>query len=121
MASLSPACTAGWKRSGCSPEPLPRRAIDRHDAPTVPHAGAVDMVDARDRAVFHREGETRLRVEAERQTERGADRASMRHRYDVAAAIVVEHGMNRPRDPLHDIDKTFTTGSALMCRRVPEA
>src|ERR1044071_735165 len=79
------------------------------------------MVDARDRAVFHRERETRFRLQAERQPERGADRTAMRHRDDVAAAIGVENAMDRARDPLHDIDKALAAWGALMRRRMPEA
>ena len=59
--------------------------------------------------------------EAERQAERGADRAAMRHRDDVAAAIGVEHAMDRARDPLHHIDKALAAGRALMRRGMPEA
>ena len=68
-------------------KPLPRRPVHRHDTPAVPHAGAVDVVDPRDRAVFHRECETRFRIETERQPERCADRAAVRHRDDVVTGI----------------------------------
>src|SRR3954468_354307 len=105
MASSWRTSMAGSKRNGCLPEGLARRGGDRYDAPAMPHAGAVDMIDARDRAVFHRERETRFRLQAERQPKRGADRAAMRHRDDVAAAIGVENAMDCARDPLHDIDK----------------
>src|SRR4051794_29010514 len=121
MASSWRACMAGSKRNGCSPEGSARRAVDRYDAPAMPHAGAVDMIDARDRAVFHRERETRFRLQPERQPERGADRAAMRHRDDVAAAIGVENAMDRARDPLHHVDEALAAGGALMRRRVPES
>src|SRR6266446_7948619 len=81
--------------------------VDRDDAPAVAHAGAVDMVDAGDRAVFHREGEARLGVEPEREAEGGADRAAMCDGDDVAAAIGLDQRMDRARDPLHHIDKAL--------------
>ena len=60
------------------------------DAPAVTHARPVDVVDAGERAVLHREGEAGLGVETERQAERGADRAAMRDGDDVAAAMLLE-------------------------------
>src|SRR4029077_2458050 len=74
-----------------------------------------------DRAVFHREGEAGLGVEAERETERGADRAAVRDYDDVAAAIGLDQQMDRARDPLHHIDEALAARDAFMCGRVPEA
>src|ERR1051325_7907079 len=59
------------------------RAVHGADAPAMPQAGPVDMVDASDRAFFHRQGEAGFRFEVEREAERGADRAAMRDGDDV--------------------------------------
>src|SRR3954452_18531619 len=83
--------TLSRRRADCQRARLTRRAVHRNDPPAMPHAGAVDMVDASDRAVFHREGEAGFGFEPEREAERGADRAAMRDRDDVTAAIGVEH------------------------------
>src|SRR6266704_1808536 len=85
------------------------------------HAGAVDVVDPGDRAVFHREGEAGFGFETERETERGADRAAMRDGDDVAAAMRLDQRMDRPRDALHHVDKALTARRALNRRGVPEA
>src|SRR5437763_13786369 len=84
------------------------------------HAGPVDMVDAGDRAVFHREGEAGLRFEAEREAERGADRAAMRDRDDVMPAIGIEHLVDRARHALHRVEEALAARRALMRRRMPE-
>src|SRR5713226_10686643 len=95
---------------------LSLRAVDRDDAPAVAHARPVDVVDAGDRAVFHREGEAGLGFEPEREAERGADRAAMRDGDDVAAAIGLDQRMDRARDPLHHIDEAFAARDAFMRR-----
>src|SRR5205807_1748833 len=59
------------------------RAVHGDDAPTMPHARPVDMVDAGDRAILHREGEAGFRFEVERETERRADRPAMGDGDDV--------------------------------------
>src|SRR5712671_6469102 len=87
----------------------------------MPHAGAVDMIDAGDRAILHRESEARLGFEPEREAKRGADRAAMRHRDDVATATRLEQLVDRARYPPHYIHEAFAAGGALMRRRMPEA
>ena len=74
--------TAELTHSGRSP----RRAVDGHHPPAVAHARALDPVDAGDRAVVDRKGEGRLGIKSERQAQRRADRAAMRHGDDVSAA-----------------------------------
>jgi hypothetical protein len=44
-----------------------RRLVHSRDAPAVTHAGAVDPVDAGDRAILDREGEGGFGMEVERQ------------------------------------------------------
>src|SRR5258708_9074309 len=83
------------------------------------HAGAVDVIDAGDRAIFHRESEARLGFEPEREAKRGADRAAMRHRDDVATATGLEQLVDRAPHPLHYIHEAFPAGGALMRRRLP--
>src|SRR5258708_19065348 len=85
----------------------------------MPHARAVDMVDAGDRAIFHRESEARLGFEPEREAKRGADRAAMRDRDDVATATRLEQLVDRARHPLHYIHEAFAARRALMRPRMP--
>src|SRR3954462_3418757 len=107
---------ADWQRAR-----LTRRAVHRNDPPAMPHAGAVDMVDASDRAVFHREGEAGFGFEPEREAQRRADRAAMRDGDDVAPAMDIEHKVNGAGDPLHHVDKALAAGRPLLRRGVPEA
>src|SRR3954454_1479756 len=100
---------------------LTRRAVHRNDAPAMPHPRAVDMVDAGDRAVFHREGEAGFGFEPEREAERRADRAAMRDGDDVAPAMCIEHKEDGAGDPLHHVDKALAAGRPLLRRGVPEA
>src|SRR5829696_6274232 len=109
------------ERPGPAELALARRAVDGDDAPAVAEAGAVDVVDAGQRAVLHRERETGLRLEAEREPQGGADRAAMRDGDDVAAAVWVENRVDRARDALHHVDEAFAAGRPLMRRRVPKA
>src|ERR1051326_965879 len=97
------------------------RAVHGDNAPAMPHAGPVDMVDAGDRAVFHRKSEARFRFEVEREAERRADRAAMGDRDDVMPAMRVEHPMDGARDPLHHVDKALAARGALMRGGMPEA
>src|SRR5437660_9379307 len=96
------------------------RAVHRDDAPAMPHARPVDMVDAGDRAVFHRKGEAGFRLEFKREAERRADRAAMRDGDDVAPAMRVEHPVDGARNALHHIDKALAARGAFMRRRMPE-
>src|SRR5438067_13087148 len=101
-------------------EPHLGRAVDRDDAPAMPHARPVDVVYAGDRAVFHRKGEAGFRLEVEREAERRADRATMRDGDDVAPAMRVKHPVDGARNALHHIDKALAARRALMRRRMPE-
>src|SRR5215470_16108816 len=67
-------CVLGFGNPGSA-----RRAIYRHDTPTVAHPRAVKPVDAGDRAILDREGERGFGIEAECQRQCGADRAAVRY------------------------------------------
>src|SRR5262249_28683289 len=73
------------------------------------------------RAILGREGEAGLRFEAERQAEGAPNGAAMRDGDDVAAAMLVEYVMDRPRDALEHVDKALAARRPLVCRRMPEA
>src|SRR5262249_59506395 len=73
------------------------------------------------RPCLGREWEARLGWEAERQPEGAANGAAMRDGDDVAAAMLVEHVMDRPRDALEHVDKALTAGCPLVRRGMPEA
>ena len=74
----------------------PRRLVYSDNAPAVTHAGAVDPVDAGDRAILDREGEGGLGMEVERQRQSGADGAAMRDGDDVASGMCLDQPVNCP-------------------------
>src|SRR6202035_3788587 len=90
------------------------RLVNSHDAPAVTHAGAVDPVDAGDRAILDREGERGFGVEIERERQSGADGAAMRDGDDVASGIGLDQPVNRPGHPLDDRSEALAAGWGLV-------
>src|SRR5262249_19148653 len=94
---------AQYRTAGrCAQMPAPAllcstsRMVDSGNAPAVTHAGAIDPVDAGDRAIFDCERQRRLRIEFESQRQRGADRAAMGDGNDVAPGMCVDQPVDRP-------------------------
>src|SRR5215471_10768779 len=108
-------CVLGFGNPGSA-----RRAIYRHDAPAVADPGAVEPVDAGDRAILDREGERGFGIEAERQRQSGADRAAMRNSDDVVPRIALDQLVDRSRDPLDHRDKALAARRGFMGRGVPK-
>src|SRR6516162_2613492 len=108
-------CVLGFGNPGSA-----RRAIYRHDPPTVAHPGAVEPVDAGDRAILDREGERGFGIEAERQRQGSADRAAMRHSDDVVPWVGLDQLMDRARDPLDHRDEALAARRGFVGRGVPK-
>src|ERR1700748_3066491 len=86
---------------------LPGRLVHSDDTPAVAHAGAIDPVDAGERAILDCEGESGFGIEVERQCQCRADRAAMRDGDDVAAGMGLDELVDRTRYPLDHRDKTL--------------
>src|SRR3569833_378679 len=100
--------------------------VDRDDAPVAGVAGiaievALDVIEPGQRAIVDGEGEGPLRLAAERQRERGADRAAMGDRDDVAAAIEPGQPRHRLADAVDHLVEALAAGRRLVRRRQPEA
>src|SRR5215472_18261985 len=108
-------CVLGFGNPGSA-----RRAIYRHDTPTVTHPGAVEPVDAGDRAILDREGERGFGIEAECQRQSGADRAAMCNSDDVLPGIALDQLVDRARDPLDHRDEALAAWWRLVRRGVPK-
>src|ERR1700736_1755855 len=76
--------------------PAAGRLVPPRAPPAVTHAGAVDPVDAGDRAILDREGEGGFGMEVERKRQSGADRAAMRDGDDVASGMCLDQPVNCP-------------------------
>ena len=78
--------------------------------------------DSGDLAALDRLTEFRrsIGLKAERQAQGAADRAAMRDRDDVAAAMFLGQLEDRPRHPGHHVDKALAAGNTLMRRGMPE-
>src|SRR5215472_10443923 len=121
MDGFSLAISGVWRRVlGFGNPGSARRAIYRRDASTVAHAGAVEPVDARDRAILDRESERCFGIEAERQRQSGADRAAMRNSDDVLPGIALDQLVDRSRDPLDHRDKALAARRGFMGGGVPK-
>src|SRR6516162_4323905 len=114
--------TAGvWRRVlGFGNPGSARRAIYRHDAPTVAYPGAVEPFDAGDRAILDRESERGFRIEAERQRQSGADRAAMRNSNDVVSGIALDQLVDRARDPLDHREEALAARRDFMGGGMPK-
>ena len=75
----------------------PGPVVDGHDAPQAGSAVGGEMIDPRQRAVLDGEGERCLRRQSQCQPERGADRAPVRHRDDILAAMLEVQPLDRRR------------------------
>src|ERR1700749_129499 len=93
---------------------LPWRLVYSFDAPAVTHAGAVDPVDAGDRAILDCERERGFGMEVERQCQRGADRAAMRDGNDFLSGMRLDQLVDGTRHPLDHRNETLAARRGLM-------
>ena len=77
------------------------------------------MVDAGDREVVDAECQRAFRIEAERERERGADRAPVGHGNDVAACVLRRPAGDGGGDPLDHVDEALALRRGHMGRRNP--
>src|SRR6185437_15510203 len=97
-----------------------RRAVDGNDAPAMTHAGAVDMVDAGDRAILDCKGERGLGIEAEGQRQCSADRPPMGNGDNVLPGMRFDQAMDGGGHAADHLDKALPGGGRLVRRRMPK-
>src|SRR5262245_30711092 len=94
--------------------------IDRDNAPRRAAGGAVQVVYARDGAGVDREAEDALRIDAERDRERGPDGPAMDHGDDVAAGMLGRDARDGAADPRHHVLEALAARRPLAGGRMPE-
>ena len=78
------------------------------------------MLDQGDRDVVDLEAHRRLGMHVEGMRQRRADRAAMRRRHDVAAAILVGQPLDRAHRALAQVDEALAARRPELRRRQPE-
>ena len=72
------------------------------------------MIEPRHRTIVDIEGETFLRLTAERKPDRGPDRAAMRHHDDVPARLFGIDAFDRAASAVIEVHKTLAAGRDLV-------
>src|SRR6185295_14521452 len=97
-----------------------RVLINRDNAPRGAFGGAVQVVHARYGAGIDREAKNTLRIDAERDGERGPDGPAMNHRDDVAAGMLGRDARHGAADSRDHVLEALAARRPLGGGRMPE-
>ena len=118
--SACTACSSRRRATAVRDHQFARHVVGEGHAPGVRRIGLFEMLDQGDRDIVDLEPHRRLGMHAEGMAEGGADRAAMRRRHDVAAAMLGRDLLDARHRALAEIDEALAAGRPELRRSQPE-